>query len=256
VRQNDGVPRGRPVLLLWDVDHTLIANGGVSKANYRLAFELLTGRQPTQPPETGGRTDVAIMWNLLAANGERAESYSWVRQQAALTKAGERNRGQLAARGHALPGAASCLRRLAAEPDIIQSVLTGNIEANARVKLETFGLDRWLDFSVGAFGAEDRVRARLVAIAEHKASQRYEFNPERDETVLIGDTPFDIEAGLDGGARVIGVATGGVAVGDLFEFGADAALEDLADVDQVMQAVMRVGRLGRPKARRHPVGRG
>jgi phosphoglycolate phosphatase len=45
-----------PALLLWDVDHTLIENGGVSKENYALAFEILTGRAPEAQPQTDGRT--------------------------------------------------------------------------------------------------------------------------------------------------------------------------------------------------------
>jgi hypothetical protein len=63
------------VLLLWDVDHTLIDNGGVSKANYALAFELLTGRPATVPAKTGGRTDVEIVESLLRDNGRDPADY-------------------------------------------------------------------------------------------------------------------------------------------------------------------------------------
>jgi hypothetical protein len=68
----DGVvprPAAPELLVLWDVDHTLIENGGVSKATYLLAYELLTGQRATVPPETDGRTDVAIMKSLLEDNG-------------------------------------------------------------------------------------------------------------------------------------------------------------------------------------------
>jgi hypothetical protein len=41
------------VLVLWDIDHTLIENDGVSKATYALAAELLTGHLTTTPPVTG-----------------------------------------------------------------------------------------------------------------------------------------------------------------------------------------------------------
>ena len=34
----------------------------------------------------------------------------------------------------------------------MQSLLTGNIVSNARVKLGTFGLDRFVDFEIGAYG--------------------------------------------------------------------------------------------------------
>jgi hypothetical protein len=63
--EDQKVPAAPPELLvLWDVDHTLIENGGMSRATYILAYELLTGQRPTSPPVTDGRTDVAIMVSL------------------------------------------------------------------------------------------------------------------------------------------------------------------------------------------------
>ena len=150
-------PHVRPELLvLWDVDHTLIENGGVSKETYVLAYELLAGGRPTVPPETDGRTDLAIMDSLLRDNGSDPGDFPLERRWEALSLAGERNRRELAKRGHALPGAEQALKRLGGDPRIVQSALTGNIEANALVKLGTFGLDAALDFEVRAFGAGER----------------------------------------------------------------------------------------------------
>lgn len=127
----------------------------------------------------------------------------------ALTEAGRRNEAQLKARGHALPGvAAECLRRLAAEPRVIQSTLTGNVEANTRVKLRAFGLDPWIDFSVGGYGVLHE-RPLLVPVAQYRAAARYGFDPRAETTVLIGDTPADVDAALTGGARVLAVARPG-----------------------------------------------
>lgn len=231
-------------LLLWDVDHTLIENGGVSKENYALAFELLTGRPAEVQPGTDGRTDIAIMGNLLAANGVEPGAFSWDRQAEALTEAGERNRERLAELGHAMPGAMECLSRLAADPSVVQSVLTGNIVANARVKLGAFGLDQWLDFEVGGFGADDRERAMLVPAAQRRAAGKYGFDPARDVTVLVGDTPLDVQAGLVGGARVIAVATGLFGVNELAEAGADVVLAGLADTNASVRALERVREMG------------
>jgi phosphoglycolate phosphatase-like HAD superfamily hydrolase len=231
-------------LILWDVDHTLIENGGVSKENYAMAYTLLTWEPPVAPPRTHGRTDVAIMADLLAANGIAPGTFAVEQQLAALANAGKRNKARLKERGHALPGAIECLRRLAVEPDIIQSVLTGNIEPNARIKLGAFSLDRWIDFAAGGFGAEHRVRARLVRIAQEKARRAYGFEPAVGATVLIGDTPLDVEAGLVGGARVIGVATGVARLEELQAAGADVALPGLADVDAFMAALRTVQALG------------
>jgi phosphoglycolate phosphatase len=232
------------VLLLWDVDHTLIENGGVSKENYTLAFELLAGRRPEVQPRTDGRTDVAIMEDLLRSNGVDPSTVPAPKQWQALEDAGRRNQAALAERGHAMKGAAETLARIAGDGDVVQSVLTGNIEPNARVKLGTFGLTGWLDFSVGGFGTESSVRADLVPVAQRKAAERYGFNPIEGVTVLVGDTDLDVEAGLIGGARVIGVATGICSVDELAAAGAHEVVADLADVGVFVAALYRVRRLG------------
>lgn len=133
-------------LLLWDVDHTLIENAGVSKENYALAFEILVGRVPEVQPRTDGRTDLGIMAELLSANGEDPAAYPEERRWDALVEAGSRNSAALAERGHALPGAVACLERVSAEMGVRQSVLTGNIRPNAITKLGAFGLDVWMDW--------------------------------------------------------------------------------------------------------------
>jgi phosphoglycolate phosphatase len=90
-------------LILWDIDHTLIENGGVSKATYALAFELLTGHTPSVRPSTDGRTDFEIMHELLSANSVDAEKYVEITQfEGVLVEAMERNVSQLSQRGYIL----------------------------------------------------------------------------------------------------------------------------------------------------------
>jgi phosphoglycolate phosphatase-like HAD superfamily hydrolase len=231
-------------LILWDVDHTLIENGGVSKANYALAFEILIGRPPEHPAKTSGRTDVSIVAGILSDNGEDPTRFSIEEQLAALHRAGDENRHLLAERGHALPGAVEALTHFKADSTLINSVLTGNIEPNARTKLAAFDLDQYVDFTVGGFGAESAVRSDLVPVAQAKAAERYHFDSAEDVTVLIGDTHRDIDAGLDGGARVIAVATGGESVAELETAGAHVALPGLADLDALVAALAAVRQLG------------
>ncbi len=241
----------RTCLILWDVDHTLIDNGGVSKESYALAFEILVGDVPRTPPVTDGRTDLAIMQDFLESNGVDSDAISVERRFEALVTASQRNRERLAERGSVLPGVVECLSRLSTVPGVIQSVLTGNIEENTRMKLEIFGLDRWLDLSVGGFGAEHRVRGMLVPVAQAKASRAYGFDPRTAVTVLVGDTHLDVQAALVGGARVIAVATGVDSVEELAHAGADVVLPGLGDPEAFCAAVDHVRELGSvgPRAR-------
>src|SRR5205807_436893 len=99
----------------------------------------------------------------------------------------------------------------------------------AEVKLGAVGLDRFIDFDAGAFGCDHVDRPRLVPIAQTRAGQREKTTYDHANTVLVGDTRRDVQAGLDGGARVLGVATGPVAAGDLRAAGAHDVLDDLTD---------------------------
>lgn len=233
-----------PVLLLWDVDHTLIENSGVSKENYALAFEILTGRAPDAQPQTDGRTELGIAANILRDNGEDPAAYTLERQWDALVEATSANAAELARRGHALAGAAACLERVFAEPGIHQSVLTGNIQPNAIVKLSAFGLDKWMDWEIGGYGWDSLYRPRLVPAAQERAHQRFGFDAGRNVTVLVGDTVLDVKAGIEGGARVIAVATGIYSRDELAAAGADVVLDDLAGVDRFMDTLRSVIRLG------------
>ena len=58
-----------------------------------------------------------------------------------------------------------------------------------------------------------------------------------DDTVLVGDTPLDVKAAHDGGARVVAVASGPYGAAELEQAGADVVLADLADAERAIAAV-------------------
>jgi hypothetical protein len=132
------------VFVLWDVDHTLIENGGVSKENCQKAFEMLTGRRAEHPVETDGRTDPEIIRNMLANHGIAHEDKYLSGVSGALEGVMSANMARLRERGWELPGARAVLSALGQMPGVVQSVLSGNIRANAFAKLSAFGLDSYL----------------------------------------------------------------------------------------------------------------
>ena len=236
----------RPVFLLWDVDHTLIENGGVSKENYQKAFEMLTGRRPEHPVETDGRTDPEIIRNMLASHGIAAEDKYLSRVSGALESAMSANMGRLRERGWELPGARAVLSALGQMPEVVQSVLSGNIRANAFAKLSAFGLDSYLDFEVGGYGSDDNVRSNLLGVARERALAKYGIAFDQSTTVLVGDTTRDVRAGRDGGAYVVAVASGVDSVDQLRAEGADVVFPDLCDTGAVVEVVKRLQE-GRPQ---------
>jgi phosphoglycolate phosphatase-like HAD superfamily hydrolase len=234
------VVRGR--LVLWDVDHTLLDAGGAGVALLRQAFTELFGCPFPATPPMAGRTDRAIELEILTRAGladPAAQLPAFQRLAAGLApEFGELVRSG----GRVLPGAAEALAAVAALADgstgPVQSVLTGNLRAIARVKLAALGLDRFLDLQVGAYGDDHEVRADLVPLARASAAAAYRADFGGDATVLIGDTPLDVEAARLTGARSVGVASGGFTVAELAAAGADVVLPSLADTPAVLAALL------------------
>jgi phosphoglycolate phosphatase len=226
------------LLVLWDVDGTLIHNGGVSKEAYAAGFTALTGQPLRYPVITDGQTDPAIMRSLLERHGIQPTPELLARIPEVMPTALEALVPRLRERGHAKPGAREAITALSHQDRIIQSVLTGNIAPNAYLKTATFGLHVGLDYEVGGYGSDSEVRAELVSAARRKAVAKYRITFTPSTTVLIGDTPRDVEAGRIGGAYVIAVATGEHDMTRLAAEGADVVLTDLRDTDALLRAVL------------------
>lgn len=128
----DVVTNSSALLILWDVDGTLIYNGGVSKQAYARGFEKLTGTPPTEPVITDGMTDTAIMRSLFERHGLVLGANAAERVHEVMAEALGSLVPQLTERGHAMPGAREAIDALSKVPDVVQSVLTGNIAPNAR----------------------------------------------------------------------------------------------------------------------------
>jgi phosphoglycolate phosphatase-like HAD superfamily hydrolase len=217
------------LLVLWDIDGTLVDSAGHGRHAFHDAFRSVVGREP-EPVEMAGRTD----WQIAAAMLGDAQG-SVPPLLAELTEALERREGAIRADGRALPGAEQVLRALGRRERTVQSLLTGNLAANAAVKLGAFGLERFLDLEVGGYGSDPHdSRADLVAVARERARAKY---GEPADTVLVGDTPLDVTAAHEAGARVVAVASGPYGPDVLRAAGADAVLAGLEDTEGVLAAV-------------------
>lgn len=229
------------VLVLWDIDHTLIETRGVGGEIYAEAFAKVTGHPLDNMPELAGRTEPVIFRDALKANGIDGGKDLYGQFAVEQARGYTRRLDDLRRRGRALPGAAEALRALARREDVVQSVLTGNTLPAARTKLRAFSLDEHLDFEIGAYGTDDDTRARLVAIARRKAEEAHGHHYANGDTVLVGDTRNDVAAALDSRARIVAVATGNDTIADLTAAGADAVLPDLTDTSRVLAAIIGTG---------------
>jgi phosphoglycolate phosphatase-like HAD superfamily hydrolase len=229
------------ILVLWDVDGTLVDAAGVGREAMGRAFVRVFGKEPTSWPGMGGRTDRAILLDLLRMNGVAYQEDELEAYRAAAEEAFLELLDELAERGRALPGALEALTALRGRP-VVQSLLTGNIRRIAEAKMHTFGLLEHLDLDIGAYGWSHPVRAYLVETARAAAAERHGRTYPGRSTVLVGDTPLDVEAALAAGASVVGVATGRFSADELVDAGAHVVLADLTSTDEVVNAISEVAR--------------
>jgi len=222
--------------VLWDVDYTLLSAGGLGNSLYEAVFKDLFGRDLTAIAPKAGRTDRAILLETLALAGVDSPAAYVDEFMVLLGRRAAAMDGSARAYVRALPGASAAILALAAA-GVRQSVLTGNVRPLAAAKLAAAGLGEHLDLDVGAYGDVHEVRAELVPVARRAARAAYGLDFGGRSTVLVGDTPLDVAAALETGARAVGVATGSFPATDLVAAGAHIVLPDLTDTPLVLAAV-------------------
>lgn len=219
-------PGGNPArkLLLWDIDGTILHTGKAGETALGHAMKKLHGvSKGLQGLEIAGRTDKWIVEQLLAREGLAHGEKEVARF---LDVYVERLAEELPLRNGALhPGVLGILEEAHRRPDLVQGLLTGNIEKGARLKLTRYGVNHFFEF--GAFADDSSVRNELGPHAQRRARDRHgeEFPPER--IYIIGDTPHDVACARAIGARAIAVATGSFSVEQLQSCGADAVFSNL-----------------------------
>jgi phosphoglycolate phosphatase len=217
------------LLVLWDIDGTLVDTAGHGRFAFEDAFRTVVGREPA-PVEYAGRTDHQI---ALAMLDDERDHLQGVLDE--LAEALEARKEAMRLDGHAYPGVPEVLEALHARDDVVQSLLTGNIKSNAALKVGAFRLERWLDFEVGAFGSDPHERrSDLVAVARERAAAKY---GEPTGAVLVGDTPLDVQAAHDAQARAVAVMTGFADREALLQSRPEALLEDLSDTGAAVAAI-------------------
>lgn len=220
-------------VVLFDIDGTLVRTGGAGKAAMEGALLSAFGvAEIRDVVPYSGRTDTAIVGDLLAAHGLDPTPAN----RAALRDAYLVNLpGSLAAKGgEVCPGVPELLAALARRPGVVLGLLTGNVRAGARIKLDHFHL--WDFFTCGGFGDDhhDRDDVARAALADARARVGGVVNPA--DVWVIGDTPLDVSCARAIGANAVAVATGWHPVGELTGCNPDFIFDDLSDHTQLLAA--------------------
>ena len=200
------------LLLLWDIDGTLLQRA--SEAHARALLHALRTVHGDHLPledarvEAAGRTDGAIARDLLLHCGVAPAAIDELVREVA--EECEREYEQLCPAdlsGFLAPGIADLLAELAGDPRYRFSLVTGNFEPVARLKLDRAGIGDFFPRGQGGFGTDAEDRVELPPLARARAGDNGTPWP-RERTLVIGDTPRDIDCARADGLRVIAVTTG------------------------------------------------
>ena len=225
------------VLLLFDIDGTLLLSA--SQAHAQAVHQALTDVYGVERPsaagvQAAGRTDMEIARAILLRSGvsaERIDTYADEFRDACCHAFAGLCPASLADR--VAPGMAALLAELSGTPDVRLSLVTGNLEPIARLKLTRARLGHLFAAGQGGFGSDSEDRTELPAIARTRAGSNGAPYP-RAHTVVIGDTPRDIACARADGVRCIAVTTGPFAAAELA--GADAVAETPAELRELLTA--------------------
>jgi phosphoglycolate phosphatase-like HAD superfamily hydrolase len=254
---------GHELLLLFDIDGTLMA--GATAAHAAAVHQAIcqvhglsaVDRSLTRSIDPAGRTDPEISRAILLAHGVSADRIDARAADVRLAT------GEIYAQTcpadlseFVLPGIPELLASLEARDDVRLSLVTGNYETVARVKLRAAGIGRWFASGQGGFGSDSEDRTDLPRIARIRAATTgREFPPAsrdadaptwnshceahpRERTVVIGDTPRDVACALADELRCIGVETGSFTAAELTAAGAHAVAADTAALSAAIDALV------------------
>ncbi len=227
------------MLVLFDIDGTLLLTHGAGLRAMARALADVHGPSPSgeyglEGIETSGRLDSHIWRDLSRKHGLAEDDATHERFRA-------RYHHHLAAgfaadaTAHPLPGARELVERLHGEPEVTLGLLTGNYPETGRLKVRTAGFDPDR-FVIGAFASDGPDRRSLTPVARQRFSERHgrELHPEA--TLIIGDTPHDVDCAKAHGCRCLAVTTGRHPAEELA--GADRIVADLLATEELVAWIL------------------
>jgi phosphoglycolate phosphatase-like HAD superfamily hydrolase len=224
-----------PTAVLWDIDGTLLSSGGVSARAFLDAVAHVAGRRPEgRGLDLGGRIDPEIAAVLLRSIDADEQLVQEV--LARLRESAESWADELRENVLALPGVVDVLARLESA-GVRQTVVTGNIEVVALLKLHAAHLVPPIDSTLGGYGDSGTTRVEVANSALDRLSLAG-WSRSLDTCWIVGDTPRDLQCARALGVRCALVATGRHSLSSMADLGADLLLPSLADGDRLFERWM------------------
>lgn len=225
-------------LFLFDIDGTLLSSDRAGMDAMDRAFEDVYGiANGFRGVTMAGKTDLLILREALQECCIERKEEQVAEFLERYTFHLRRTLGEPRRRLRIMPGIPELLDELEARDDVLLGLLTGNCLEGARLKLEKN--DLWSRFRLGAYGSDAEDRNELPVIARSRAVSLRKDPIER--TLVIGDTPRDIECARRNQALSVAVATGTYSRRDLLAHEPDHCFPDLSDTKTVLGQLLAAG---------------
>jgi phosphoglycolate phosphatase len=219
-------------LILFDVDGTLVDVAGAGRRSMERAFREVLGVDGIERAGAvpyAGRTDPLILESMAAACGVDSATFRERRDDLvrSFLRALQQEMQRPDSRRRVLPGVRALLVSLEAMEGVHLGLVTGNLEAGARIKLEPFDLNRF--FPAGGFASDDPDRRIIARIAHRRMSELTGIAFRSEDVTVVGDTDHDVNCARANGFRAVAVDSGWVPRERVERSRPDVLLNDLAD---------------------------
>jgi phosphoglycolate phosphatase-like HAD superfamily hydrolase len=222
-------------LLLFDIDGTLLDPAGEGRQYFKRALTASFGTAGAIDTfDMAGKTDWQIVDELMGLAGVDRAQVAAKREAVFLAYAREVAEHAPTFNMRVLPGVLPLLARLRRMPEFDLGLVTGNVSEAVPHKLRAVGIEPD-QFLVAAYGSEHVDRNALPGLALERWAKALGRPVEKEQALIIGDTPRDIACARHAGMKVLCVATGRHDYRSLAANEPDFLLEDLTHTEEVLR---------------------
>lgn len=229
-------------LILFDIDGTLLLMK--SKVSRKLFADMIIkvfGKEIpiTAMPDFAGMTDLQILKEIAEKIGIKTEELHRSLEDIWNSLLEDFLPYCTSDYIDLLPGVKELIHRLSVNADVQLGLLTGNFKDHAYLKLKAHLLDVF--FPIGAFGNDHWDRNTLPPIALERANN-FAGNIlfTNNNTIIIGDTPRDIECAKKNNIPSLAVATGSFSLEKLAGLNPEAVLNDFSNTSYVINSIFNI----------------
>lgn len=196
------------VILLFDIDGTLLLSGGAGKECFDRAaselFQIENCWQEGYLPD--GKTDPVIIEELIESRLARKLSKDEFRAISERYLNYFEKSLHVSENFRLMPGISELIPFLATKENIYLGIATGNFKIAAEYKLRKANLHSHFQF--GGFACDSHLRDELTLRGFERALKHIGTPIKKENVFVIGDTIYDIRSGKSIGAKTVAVATG------------------------------------------------